>query len=262
MATRLSRAKLAEAFPEVEQGALAEVLRAHDYSFSETCEVLQASVAGGREDRVLHVFSPEALERHERRLLRQVQLEGAKALELEEAPKALDDDCDKDQALRDANHYRAEAARHAQLRLECDLKAREAYRSKMYSVASYYSQVAGLHRRHADDANARAASLLLARHSRSPATTLDLHFLQVPEALQVLQLFLDAHVARLREEGRPRRALYVVTGRGAHSAGGRARLRPAVLRRLRDQGLRFEQNDNPGLLTVHVMQTTPLSSET
>ncbi|XP_063242296.1 uncharacterized protein LOC134542183 isoform X2 [Bacillus rossius redtenbacheri] len=141
MATRLSRAKLAEAFPEVEQGALAEVLRAHDYSFSETCEVLQASVAGGREDRVLHVFSPEALERHERRLLRQVQLEGAKALELEEAPKALDDDCDKDQALRDANHYRAEAARHAQLRLECDLKAREAYRSKMYSVASYYSQV-------------------------------------------------------------------------------------------------------------------------
>ncbi|KAJ8882705.1 hypothetical protein PR048_014517 [Dryococelus australis] len=98
---------------------------------------------------------------------------------------------------------------------------------------------AELHKRYVDDANVRAASFLLSYHSLSHfTTTLDLHFLQVPEALQVLDIFLDAHVSNLQDSGQLRRTLYIITGRGMHSMGGRARLRPAVTHHLKEKGLR------------------------
>lgn len=47
----------------------------------------------------------------------------------------------QEQAMEDANYYRAEASRHYQLYKECFCKAQDALKKKHAAVASYYSQV-------------------------------------------------------------------------------------------------------------------------
>jgi DNA-nicking Smr family endonuclease len=67
--------------------------------------------------------------------------------------------------------------------------------------------------------------------------TLDLHFYHVPEALQVLDVFLDEKIANLAEQ-HTKNTVFIITGRGIHSAGGKSRIRPAVESRLRKRGLK------------------------
>lgn len=46
-------------------------------------------------------------------------------------------------------------------------------------------------------------------------------------------------------------ALQVITGRGRHSAGGVARILPAVLRYLTEAGYQFsEEQNNPGVICI------------
>lgn len=70
--------------------------------------------------------------------------------------------------------------------------------------------------------------------------TVDLHFLRVAEAKESLDLFIDAHIKKLRESAGSRRpkfyTLFIITGRGKHSRGG-PRLKPAVIRRLKQRAI-------------------------
>lgn len=67
----------------------------------------------------------------------------------------------------------------------------------------------------------------------------DLHFLFVAEALIALDIFLDFHINKLRDEPTLERSktLFIVTGRGLHSSGG-ARVKPAVRKRLKARKLK------------------------
>lgn len=89
-----------------------------------------------------------------------------------------------------------------------------------------------------DKANAEAVTFLQSAHTiAQDKVTLDLHYYQVPEALQVLDVFLDEHIASLAEQ-HTKKNVFIITGRGVHSSGGKSRIRPAVEARLKKRGLK------------------------
>jgi len=63
-----------------------------------------------------------------------------------------------------------------------------------------------------------------------PTLTLDLHYLRVHEALQVLRTLLPSAVAK-----KDIKAIYLITGSGNHSVGGKGKLLPAAVRFLAHQ---------------------------
>jgi DNA-nicking Smr family endonuclease len=68
--------------------------------------------------------------------------------------------------------------------------------------------------------------------------TLDLHYYKVLEALPVLDVFLDEHIAALAEQHTAKKNVFIITGRGIHSSGGKSCIRPVVESRLRKRGLK------------------------
>jgi NEDD4-binding protein 2 len=76
----------------------------------------------------------------------------------------------------------------------------------------------------------------------------DLHGLTVEEALDVAERALDS---RPGPRGLAPARIRFVTGRGLHSQGGAARIRPALLAYLQQRGCRFSAA-NPGTVEVEV----------
>uniref|UniRef100_A0A8C6YGI0 NEDD4 binding protein 2 n=1 Tax=Naja naja TaxID=35670 RepID=A0A8C6YGI0_NAJNA len=129
--------------------------------------------------------------------------------------------------------FRAEAFLHQQQRQECLRKAGEAYRMGMKPVAAFYVQQGQLHEQKMKEANQDAAQQIFQKvnAAKLPINLLDLHGLHVDEAL--------AHLSRVLQEKTKEHSLaggipylYVITGRGNHSQGGVARIKPAVMKYL------------------------------
>lgn len=72
-------------------------------------------------------------------------------------------------------------------------------------------------------------------HGNEGATTLDLHYLHVSEAVGVLDLFLDESIRQLSSR---KMEIFIITGRGLHSLDGKSKLKPAIKQRLKQRGLR------------------------
>lgn len=85
--------------------------------------------------------------------------------------------------------------------------------------------------------NAQAAAVLVTSCCFQNGEVIDLHFFKVSEALKALDKFLDYHMNKLTSNGRQKSVLYVITGRGARSAGGISHLQPAVLARLKRRNI-------------------------
>lgn len=107
------------------------------------------------------------------------------------------------------------------------------------AAAKEYSQKA----RHQSSLIVRQAAQprLPSHHGTDPR--IDLHGLTVAEAEEVVLGLLRQY------EGRAD-TLTVITGQGLHSASGKARLRPAVMELLEQQGYRYTKSQ--GLLVVHL----------
>ncbi|KAG7458709.1 hypothetical protein MATL_G00223570 [Megalops atlanticus] len=120
-------------------------------------------------------------------------------------------------------------------------------------VASFYAQQGHLHGQKMKEANHRAAVQIFERVNASllPQNVLDLHGLHVDEALYHLQRVLEEKTAEWQQGGcRPQ--LSVITGRGNHSQGGVARIRPAVIDYLTSHSYRFtEPKLGLVLVTLH-----------
>lgn len=107
-------------------------------------------------------------------------------------------------------------------------------------VAGQYFKKADECRRQYEEANNRAAAAFLEENSRrNPRRdTIDLHRLYVKEAILELDKFLDNYILELIESGYQEKTLNVITGRGVHSIDGVPKVKPAVIKQLRQRGLK------------------------
>nr|XP_061792435.1 NEDD4-binding protein 2 [Nerophis lumbriciformis] len=146
--------------------------------------------------------------------------------------------------------FRAEATLQRSRQIECFSKAAAAYKQGHKEVASFYAQQGHLHGQRMYEANHRAAAQIFERVNSSllPKNILDLHGLHVNEALEHLRRILQNKTADC-EQGLCRPQLSVITGRGNHSQGGVARIRPAVINYLKNTHYRYTE-PKPGLVVV------------
>lgn len=68
---------------------------------------------------------------------------------------------------------------------------------------------------------------------------MDFHYLSVFEALKQLDAFLDLHISELKANNAEEVILVLITGKGRHSPGGHARIKPAVIDRLEKRGIQY-----------------------
>ncbi|KAF4526924.1 hypothetical protein B566_EDAN008368 [Ephemera danica] len=220
-------------FPKIDSQALDSVFAAHGHNYKKTLDAIIASFGGNSS--VCTVMSPEAIARCEKQLLEKARDETLKLasekkktqLVVEVPLSQLSSNDERKQALEEAQRYRDEANEHRKHRVQCFNKAENALRQGMPQGQ--------LHKQRMEQANGSAAACLF---GVANADTLDLHYLYVAEALEVLDVFLDYHAERVSKGCQKRKTVELVTGRGLRSEGGKPRIKPAVIRRLKQRGLR------------------------
>ncbi|XP_012262266.2 uncharacterized protein LOC105689669 [Athalia rosae] len=257
LASRLTRKMLHEMFIDHDPETLDEILNAHNGNFKETLDILEAST--GR------VVDRNNTLQKQKNLIDRAKKESAQSVEVEMHLRASvfaakDTDLNYsgssdlspityEAALEEAHASRKDAQHHLSLRNENFNKATDAFRKGNREVAAYYSQMAKLHSRKMEYANATAANAFLTAQDYVMNTdnTLDLHYLYVTEALQALEVFLDHQISRLNGGNKKTKHLYIITGRGARSNRGLSRLKPAISKKLASKNIRFTE-ENPGCL--------------
>lgn len=147
--------------------------------------------------------------------------------------------------------YRDEAHLHYRQRQEAFKKAQEASSQGMKAVAAYYARIGNEHSIKLSEANHRASKKILEATNANvkDANCLDLHHLHVTEALSAAQAFLIERRRVITARGLKRLKVSLITGRGVHSLGGQARLKPTIKEFLRKSGYIFHES-NRGMFTV------------
>lgn len=230
MASTLSKQLLIERFPRMDPATLALILEDTNHSLHEATCLL--SSAG------------------------HFQAEPNQETEQNDPLEPKKNTLTREEAIKQADAYGDVASKLYEMRKDCLKKAQDAYREGNSSVALYYSEMARWYMERIEKSNSLAAKAILSGYEGW--TTLDLHFLQVSEALNVLDLFVDEVIRELHESKNKKAIVYIITGRGLHSAGGRPRLKPAVQSRLLKRDLRYVEQ-NPGMLRVTIPRTAMTS---
>ena len=128
-------------------------------------------------------------------------------------------------------------------------------------MASYYSQLAQRETAKVRAANNRASEILFrSRHEAvEKSNKLDLHSLHVDEAVRLVKEILGSKLSDLGPNPSPRvgknkSQITIITGRGNHSRGGNAKVRPSVINYLKQHNFYFTET-NPGEIQVFLKQT-------
>ncbi|XP_037805267.1 NEDD4-binding protein 2 isoform X1 [Lucilia sericata] len=259
LASRLTQMKLCEAFPDIPRETLLDMLATNGNDYNATVTVLRSTMqtddASTTQEQLM-----ECARREQDLVNQQVQNQMDQRQERisnnwddSEQKSSLSPDEAKRLALREFEESRNLAAHHCQLKAECYQKAKEAIQSGNSGAAIYYSQIANLHKKKIDMYNHRAANCIMDVHkyTQNNPDLLDLHYLHLIEALGCLDLFLDRHITGLRVASRNYKHVFIITGRGKHSAGGVSTIKNKVKARLKERCLRWSEV-NPGLLKVKI----------
>ncbi|XP_053197360.1 NEDD4-binding protein 2 isoform X1 [Scomber japonicus] len=239
-ATLLKENQLYSLFPTIDRHFLQDIFRDHNYSLAQTQLFLQSLLD---EEPVKTVVAPEAPRSDHHRAASKEREKRQKPLE----SAVLDYQDTEDPEYDD---FRAEASLQRSRQIESFTKAAEAYKQGRKEVASFYAQQGHLHGQRMREANHRAAVQIFERVNASllPRNILDLHGLHVDEALEHLAQVLHDKISDC-EQGLCRPQLSIITGRGNHSQGGVARIRPAVIDYLTNRNYRFTE-PKQGLVLV------------
>ncbi|NXL99405.1 N4BP2 protein, partial [Tyrannus savana] len=234
-AAKLKEKQLFEMFPTINQSFLMDIFRDNNYSLEQTEQFLNCVLEA---DPVKTVIAQENVQQNE-----VVTSYSAKNRE-KKAKKSKEEDDPLSEVFQDFEYpqyddLRAEAFCHQQKRKECLKKAGEAYRMGMKPVAAFYAHQSRLHEQKMKEANHAAAVQIFERVNTSllPMNVLDLHGLHVDEAVNQLSRVLQEKSEEHQQTG-GKPYLTVITGRGSHSQGGVARIRPAAIRYLTTHNFR------------------------
>lgn len=266
LATKLTKAKLFEIFPNIKKETLVEVFAAHDNKFATTVETLKDSLdfeigekihvesqklVNQAQEEVEAVRSSPSCSTHEKIslsfffLLQNFQIKSSQRHPVP-VPKKYDKNLNKMDieeakraALQDFEDNRNMAMHHSHLKAECYSKAKEAFQRRQHGVAYYYSNVANLHNSKIDMYNNKAANAIVEVHSYSQQNQdmLDLHYLHVAEAVECLDIFLDKHIKQLKDLTKGFKYVFIITGRGLHSTNGFSTIKQRVKGRFRERNL-------------------------
>ncbi|NXJ30159.1 N4BP2 protein, partial [Dicrurus megarhynchus] len=246
-AAKLKEKQLLEMFPTINQNFLMDVFRDNNYSLEQTEQFLNCVLEA---DPVKTVIAQENVQQNEI-----VSSYSAAKNREKKAKKSKEEDDPLSEMFQDFEYpqyddLRAEAFCHQQKRQECLKKAGEAYRMGMKPVAAFYAHQGRLHEQKMKEANHAAAVQIFERVNTSllPMNVLDLHGLHVDEAVNQLSRVLQEKSEEYQQTG-GKPYLSVITGRGSHSQGGVARIRPAAIRYLTSHNFRFTEI-KPGCLKV------------
>ncbi|XP_030917217.1 NEDD4-binding protein 2 isoform X2 [Geospiza fortis] len=246
-AAKLKEKQLFEMFPTINQNFLMDVFRDNNYSLEQTEQFLNCVLEA---DPVQTVIAQETAQQNEI-----VSSYSAAKNRDKKAKKSKEEDDPLCEMFQDFEYpqyddLRAEAFCHQQKRQECLKKAGEAYRMGMKPVAAFYAHQGRLHEQKMKEANHAAAVQIFERVNTSllPMNVLDLHGLHVDEAVNQLSRVLQEKSEEYQQSG-GKPYLSVITGRGSHSQGGVARIRPAAIRYLTSHNFRFTEI-KPGCLKV------------
>ncbi|XP_023173126.2 uncharacterized protein LOC111600974 isoform X2 [Drosophila hydei] len=168
IATHLTKMKLCEKFPEIPCDTVLQVFAETDNNYVKTVEVLDSDVKVELTSAELYEQAQLENEKLNQQVQQPPQLSQPKLASPRTAGTAksqspqLHEEA-KCAALRDFEETRNLAAHHAQLRAECNLKAKQAIQQGNGSVALYYSEIAQLHKKKMDFFNHRAANCIMER---------------------------------------------------------------------------------------------------
>ncbi|KAF1547169.1 NEDD4-binding protein 2, partial [Eudyptes schlegeli] len=235
-AAKLKEKQLFEMFPTINQSFLMDVFKDNNYSLEQTEQFLNCVLEA---DPVKTVIAQESVQQNEI-----VSSYSAAKNREKKAKKSKEEDDPLREVFQDFEYpqyddLRAEAFCHQQKRQECLKKAGEAYRMGMKPVAAFYAHQGHLHEQKMKEANHAAAVQIFEKVNTSllPMNVLDLHGLHVDEAVNQLSRVLQEKSEEYQQTG-GKPYLCVITGRGSHSQGGVARIRPAAIRYLTSHNFR------------------------
>ncbi|KAB1281855.1 NEDD4-binding protein 2 [Camelus dromedarius] len=236
-ATKLKEKQLFKIFPAINQNFLVDIFKDHNYSLEHTVQFLNCVLDG---DPVRTVVAQEFVHQNENVASHAAQKSKEKKVKkLKETEDTSNEPSFQDFEYPEYDDYRAEAFLHQQKRMECYSKAKEAYRMGKKNVATFYAQQGSLHEQKMKEANHLAAVEIFEKVNASllPQNVLDLHGLHVDEAIEHLTTVLQQKTEEFKQNsGKP--YLSVITGRGNHSQGGVARIKPAVIKYLTSHSFR------------------------
>ncbi|XP_025893333.1 NEDD4-binding protein 2 isoform X2 [Nothoprocta perdicaria] len=239
-AAKLKEKQLFEMFPTINQNFLMDIFKDNNYSLEQTEQFLNCVLEA---DPVKTVVAQESAQQNETvPFCSAAKNREKKAKKSKEEEDTLNEMIFQDFEYPQYDDLRAEAFLHQQKRQESLKKAGEAYRMGMKPVAAFYAQQGRLHEQKMKEANHAAAMQIFEKVNTSllPMNVLDLHGLHVDEAVNELSRVLqEKSEEHQRTGGKP--YLYVITGRGSHSQGGVARIKPAAIRYLTSHNFRFTE---------------------
>ncbi|XP_043918864.1 NEDD4-binding protein 2 [Protopterus annectens] len=245
-ASKLKEKQLFEMYPGVDRHFLTDIFKDNNCSLNRTVQFLKLLLG---DDPVRTVVAQGAANKSE--VIEHAGIES----DNEKKSKEIDDENSTTVLFKDTDcpffeDIRMEAFLHHQKQQEYFSKAAEAYRRGMKQVATYYAQQGHLHGQKKKEANHRASLQIFTRVNASllPQNILDLHGLHVKEAVHQLDIVLKEKITEHQQSG-GKPYLSVITGRGSHSQGGVARIRPAVIDYLSNHSFRFTELQQ-GLLQI------------